>query len=735
MNVEGRRTNAYGVPSPDTNVFLRADTGAIGKFRFGLYGGKRDIMPIYSAAEHPVASPFFGMTADGTRTALRFFGTIKNLGAMGSYDIDTRNRISFNIDKTDEDMKRIVDRGMQVRYGRNLARNTYGLTYTGERGNSDWKVSFDYAKLKEDDITLSSFLGPSMYFGTNTLESVDNIDHRQWTLKAAANTQVNAKHLLTYGFGYTRETGEGSRLKSAPHTRTRRIDPWDYDKSLYTENGGTGAPSSHVHDHAIRYNEQGIPQYDKELEYYGRGTNGRVEVPEYTYEDGQKWGFNYWTLPADMPAEKRAAYWALNRRLCLENGEDPDTYQIGVAKYYAPYNPSMAWTLNGKKFREMYNERQNVVRIGDATITRQNYFVQDTWQINPNTILEPILRVDHSSLFGTNMTFNLGMTYSIGGNAHRRFKANIGTGYTEPGMGELYYNWEMYGGHPIDMYESRLGFYWIGNPYLKPEKSVSFDLGYEIETGRTALRVNLFHNRIRNYMTRYFTGYLMDLHPDDIYQWLAPPDMIYSFRNIGRAEITGLETEVRHTFSEHWSARLGYTLLHAINKSDPLLPRRLLDRPRHKIDIGVNYANPKGKWRAALWSDYYINMLDSNTLDKNGNRVAFPLDPNTGKPKAEYRFAEGKPQTYAKKSFGIWNLLVQRSLGRRDDLLRHRQSLQPARRRPRARRAHLSARREPALRSRWEYRAAVKDRGGHRNGRTGHHDAALHPPSVCSHGR
>jgi len=53
---------------------------------------------------------------------------------------------------------------------------------------------------------------------------------------------------------------------------------------------------------------------------------------------------------------------------------------------------------------------------------------------------------------------------------YRRFKANVGTGYAEPGLGELYYNWEMYGGTGSDM----LGWYWIGNPDLKPESSLNF---------------------------------------------------------------------------------------------------------------------------------------------------------------------------------------------------------------------------------------------------------------------
>lgn len=118
--------------------------------------------------------------------------------------------------------------------------------------------------------------------------------------------------------------------------------------------------------------------------------------------------------------------------------------------------------------------------------------MQDTWQINQDTILTPIFRLDHSDLFGSNATFNIGLTHNMGGHTNRRFKANVGTGYTEPGMGELYYNWEMYAGMPVELGVGKMGYYWVGNPNLKPEKSVNFDIGIEGESGDTSARLNVF---------------------------------------------------------------------------------------------------------------------------------------------------------------------------------------------------------------------------------------------------
>ena len=156
-------------------------------------------------------------------------------------------------------------------------------------------------------------------------------------------------------------------------------------------------------------------------------------------------------------------------------------------------------------------------------------------------------------------------------------------------------------------------------------------------------------------MSVYFTGKLMDFAPglNESQKWMRAPDMIYSFKNIGKAEITGLEAEVRRKIGPHFSTKLGYTYLHAINKSDPLMPKRLLDRPTHKLDIGISYEDKKTGWSAQLWGDYYIKMLDSNTLANRANYYPDILEGNAAV------FAN---KAYQEKSFGIWNLMVQKKL-------------------------------------------------------------------------
>jgi len=98
------------------------------------------------------------------------------------------------------------------------------------------------------------------------------------------------------------------------------------------------------------------------------------------------------------------------------------------------------------------------------------------------------------------------------------------------------------------------------------------------------------------------------------------------------------------------------------------MPRQLLDRPQHKVDISLNYEDKANGWRVALWGDYYIHMLDSNSVNTND---LYHKDDNGN-------FIQGKAN-YKKKTFGIWNFMVQKDFGKDmtayvgiDNLFNHR---------------------------------------------------------------
>ena len=737
FNFEGIREKGNSDILPFNNVFVRADSGKIGKVKVNIFGSKRDIMPIY-ASESPRQS---ALGADDTvdhgflKNSLRYYGTNANVGVASIIDVKDNQTISMKLDRYREDLERYVKNSdsfmvPQMHYKRDLNRNTMNLTYEGRDDVSNWKAEVNYTRTNENDLTLSSDYGRSTYEGKNTLEYTDNIDHRQWNFGVSGDIQANDNHLVSYGVGMSRETGTGSRLKNAPHTYVRDIDPWDYDKSLSVDRNGN--PKSNIYDYSFSKGKDGIIERNKEKEWYNTDkSNPNSKVPEFTYEDflnykekltegdpanSQAWIFGttdntlkkkypeayakYMEFAATLMAENKAAIDENNATATSWRDRiySSDVEKLPLYYYDKTVHPKLSAIikLNGATFKEEENKRINKQTVGTGTINKQYLFVQDTWQLNKNTMLTPIARFNHSSLFGSNLSFNMGLTHNLNGNTHRRFKANVGSSYVEPGMGELFYNWEMFPSHitafSLNGGQARLGWYWQGNPNLKPEKSLNFDVSIEGENKNTYSKLTVFRNNIKNYITAYNTGHVLDFHTDlnenterGIYKFLYAPDMVYSFKNIGKAEITGLEWELKQKLSNKWKARFGYTFLHAVNKSNPDMPRQLLDKPAHKIGIGVDYEDEKTGWSGSLWSDYYINMLDSNSVSGGGGYMtsgtayerdpitkAIVLDPVTRKAKkiegkSEISYSGSDRRTsdmYERKTYGIWNMIVQKKINK-----------------------------------------------------------------------
>ncbi|KGF48131.1 hypothetical protein HMPREF0872_00585 [Veillonella montpellierensis DNF00314] len=693
FNMESLRGKGDRGFVPHSNYYVRADSGRMGNATIGIFGSKRDIMPVYATEKRRhVWGENESFQENFQTNELRYSGNAIQLGAVGSYEFSKNNKMDFNIGHYTEDLSRHVKHTdaevePQQIYKRKSERDNYTFNWSDKKGRTAWTIESNYTKMKEDDVALTNYSGRSRYEGKNELKYIDNVDHRQKTIQANFMTDLNDQHVLSYGFGQSIETGEGSRLKASPHRKTMKVNPWDYDKNLMVDSvdnieglSNTAANNrkllwSHIHDYA--FNENNV--WQQNYEYYGLKDNSK---PLVSYNDYVKYGLEKGeismskytgSISGNSGYDTPSKSWFLNNyqpfKEALER-ENPTlantSYTNIVGKYFSEgvsHDPRINKTApiyNGKKFMGEYRERNNQITVGSGEIKKRHIYIGDTWQVSDDTIFTPIIRADWSSLFGLNISGNLGITHMVHGNPHRRLKTNIGTGYTEPGMGELWYNWEMFGSTPIAMGYARMGWWWDGNPNLKPEKSVNYDISLEGENKKTTWRVGIFHNQIKNYMTTYFTGKVKDFAPYLSFteKWKVAPDLIYSFKNIGKADITGLEFEVTQKLGHYWSTKLGYTWLHAINKSDPTMPHQLLDKPVHKFDININYTNKKSGWNGSLWSNFYINMLDSNSLANSSNYWSMEgLDKQASQIYAHR-------SDYKKKTFGIWNFILQKQIGK-----------------------------------------------------------------------
>jgi vitamin B12 transporter len=161
------------------------------------------------------------------------------------------------------------------------------------------------------------------------------------------------------------------------------------------------------------------------------------------------------------------------------------------------------------------------------------------------------VRYDSYDTFGAKPTFRLAPALLVP-ETGSKLKGSVGTGFKAPTLAELFQNFP--------------SFNFFGNPDLKPETSVGYDLGFE-QTAlekRVQFGATYFHNDIDNLITINGTR--------------------TSFQNVGRATTYGVESFLAYTPWEPLTLRADYTFL--IAKND-ILDQELLRRPKHKASLNA----------------------------------------------------------------------------------------------------------------------------------------------------
>lgn len=252
----------------------------------------------------------------------------------------------------------------------------------------------------------------------------------------------------------------------------------------------------------------------------------------------------------------------------------------------------------------------------EAEINYLAAYVQDEFKPDAKWLIIPSVRYDHSDKFGSELTSRLGATYNAADDV--RIKAVVGQGYKTPTVNEMYHYWEMYTGIPMGEEYYRYGQFFEGNPDLKPEKSLSYELAIEKDWGdTTTVHLGAFRNEVKDLITSYATGRktTRESHPG-----LTGFDDIMTYKNVPEATLQGVELYGSHKLAKDVYLNAGYTFLDAKDKT---AGTRLTDRAKHQVTLGLSY-QPENiyAWDVSfdLVSnlDYYYRDSERSTM---GNSV------------------------------------------------------------------------------------------------------------------
>ena len=178
-------------------------------------------------------------------------------------------------------------------------------------------------------------------------------------------------------------------------------------------------------------------------------------------------------------------------------------------------------------------------------------------------------RFDNNSDFDDIVTGRASLAWDVADGTTLR--ANIGTGQKTPTFIE------------------RFGYFpgqFIGNPDLKPEYSVSYDIGIDQRISESAsIQVALFEQRIEDEID----GFVFD-----------PDTFLFTAANLDTtSKRSGVEVGGRWTVSDQFGLNITYTYTDASENG-----ARELRRPRHAGSLQANYSFLEARGKLALAADY-----------------------------------------------------------------------------------------------------------------------------------
>ncbi|MGE0734457.1 MAG: TonB-dependent receptor plug domain-containing protein [Alphaproteobacteria bacterium] len=196
-----------------------------------------------------------------------------------------------------------------------------------------------------------------------------------------------------------------------------------------------------------------------------------------------------------------------------------------------------------------------------STRNRALYF-QDQFQYFDRIFGTVGFRIDDNDRFGTHWTWRVAPLYWHK-ETDTKIKASVGTGFKAPSIENLF------GFNP-----GLLPFFppTVGNPNLRPETSLGFDVGFEqrLFAGDVIFGATFFYNKIKNLIQFRFDPALSTVE------------------NVGRARTYGVESFIQFDLTRHFDYPLRIKLDHTYTEAENEdTGGALLRRPQHKFGASV----------------------------------------------------------------------------------------------------------------------------------------------------
>lgn len=441
---------------------------------------------------------------------------------------------------------------------------------------SDPAGAFDFANLTTDNIERIEILrgSQSTLYGSDAIGGVINIITRKGAGKPKHFASVEGGSFDTYkvSAGSSGQVGGVGYSLSASHFDTGGISAFSEKSGGVEKDGNTartfsGSLSKDLNEYltldgTLRYNRNWAEYDDSGADAANESKsdqlNGRVAA-KLKLLDG-KWTHEIGVGSLLVDRIDISSYGVSTYRGERNKLDWVQNYQVA---------PGHLSTLGLESSDDVFKTES----IAERSVRTNSVFVQHQIDLWDSFYVSLGGRYDDNAQFGSNTTYHIAPAYRFK-ETGTKLKASYGTGFKAPALYQLY-----------SIY---------GNTSLSPEKSKSYDVGFEQFVWNSRIKVgsSYFHNDFDNLIDYDFST--------------------NKYINVGTAETHGVENTLRFALTPELAFTASYTYLLTEDASH----KNLLRRPKHRGGASLDYDS----------GDLHLGLGTRSVGSRNDVNLSFARD-------------------------------------------------------------------------------------------------------------
>lgn len=276
------------------------------------------------------------------------------------------------------------------------------------------------------------------------------------------------------------------------------------------------------------------------------------------------------------------------------------------------WQPGDAHTLSGgltyknEELKDGATSAANVHNVAnDAYVVMERYqssvFLEDEWRLRDNLALTTSARFDDNEQYGGQWSPKAYLVYRA--SDALIVKGGAITGYKAPSLRNS----------APDFSATSRGGVSVGNPALKPETSVSYEIGLDYERSDLGLKTSVvaYQTDFDDKIVRS-SAFLCQPNVPCSYNGRDYPAHEYGYKetiNVDKARVRGVELALDYRFTRSLTLRSNYTLTDSEQLTGASAGSPLNDQPRHAANLGLNYdhSDATGFWGQAAYVGKFIS--------------------------------------------------------------------------------------------------------------------------------